>query len=220
MFPEYSTYANLYARYLNEDKIAEMTELAYPFKGKSILDLCSGGGRLPKWLLEHFPDDPKSITLVDAERRMLPKPPFPLNVTVICASVFTTVRQIPEDSIDITFCQQGVNYWFCQEDVKYLHRILKKDGLFVFNTFWKDPGTIPRVKEYVYGKSRPENHFVEISWRVDKTIHHVQICNGMAPHFTEFMWITPKEFKDILEPYFKVEEHRRDSTSLYRCMKK
>lgn len=225
MFPEYSTYAQLYARYLDVDKIKDMTQLAYPFKGKQVLDLCSGGGRLPKWILESFPGELKGVTLVDAERRMLPQHPLPPEVTVICASVSTALRQIPDNSMDIAFCQQGINYWFNPTDVKALHRVLKKDGLFVFNTFWKDPGVHPKVKEYVYGEyvygdSYPGNHFVEISWRVGKTVHHVQIRDNMAPHFTKFMWIPPKEFKDTLKPYFKVAEHRRDSASLYRCLKK
>ena len=90
---------------------------------------------------------------------------------------------------------------------------------FIFNTFNTRPPTKPMVKEYDY----EGHHFVEVGWRISKTkmVHHIQVRDGMEPHETSFKWITPSQFRRILESErFRVMVRVDGRTSIYVCTRK
>ena len=84
----------------------------------------------------------------------------------------------------------------------------------------KRPHCPRAVKEYDRVYEKQGVGFMEVSWLVGKTVHHVQICEGMAPHVTEFQWISGDEYRRVLGRYFNVGESIRSRTSIYRCSRK
>ena len=114
------------------------------------------------------------------------------------------------------FCEQAINYWLLKIDINKFSNIIEKDGLFVFNTFSKKPTEKPMIKEYeIDGKS-----YIEISYLVGKKVLHIQIREGYEPHFTVFDWISKKEYKDILSPYFDLKVIDDGKSALYVCRRK
>ena len=103
------------------------------------------------------------------------------------------------------------------EIIKSLVRYIKKDGIFIFNTFNTCPTREPMVKEYEIDSVS----FVEISYLVgDNDIHHVQVREGYPPHLTEFKWMSEEYFKNCLDKYFKIDIIRNNRTDVYKCVRK
>ena len=202
------TYKLLYARYLDEAKTAELLAFAGPLKGKRVLDLCCGGGRLTKAVLKR---KPKQIIAVDESIEMLPKDNvgylpgqdvrfarvgMPWDIKRYnCGTVYEALFNLEPESIDVIFCQQAINYWFDPRYVPLIKKILAPGGKFLFNTFNHKPSEIPRVKNYwLRGIS-----YTEVSWLIGDMVKHIQIAEGMEPHLTEFKWIPPHKFKKPFE---------------------
>jgi hypothetical protein len=62
--------------------------------------------------------------------------------------------------------------------------------------------------------------YIEIFWLVGDIVKHVQIADGMDPHFTEFRWIPPQEFKRaFMKAGFKVTLQTDGATDIYICRK-
>jgi len=126
-------------------------------------------------------------------------------------------------TFNVIFCQQGINYWFRPEHAKMIKRVLAPKGIFIFNTFNVKPSIIPLSKNYYYSNSRGIGYgrnYMEISWMVKDMVKHVQIAEGMDPHFTEFRWIPPGEFKKAFKSTgFKVEVKTDKATDIYICRK-
>lgn len=120
------------------------------------------------------------------------------------------------EQFDVAFCLQAINYWFCDETVGMVERVLRPGGLFVFNTFNVKPPETPVVKQY----DMDGDSFVEVSWSVGDIVQHVQIRSGMEPHFNSFRWVSPDEFHATLGKYFsRVNEKVNGPSSLYVCHK-
>ena len=114
------------------------------------------------------------------------------------------------------FCQQGINYWFTPEHAGMIKRALAPKGFFIFNTFNVKPSVIPQTKVYYYAG----RNYMEISWLVGDMVKHVQIAEDMDPHFTEFRWIPPEEFKRaFIKAGFFVTVKTEGSTDIYLCKK-
>ena len=215
-YPRGELYETLYAKYINEKNLFEMMDLAGDYKGKNFLDICAGTGRATIEALNRGVD---YCAIIDKEKDMVSKNiVFRSDVTIYFGDVreaFGNIEKYGKD-YDIAFCRQGVNYWLDQSNVTILSNIMNKGGVFVFNTFNTKPSIYPMTKEYQIDKEE----FVEISYLVKNTVHHVQVREGYAPHITEFKWISPEKFKKYLEIYFEVNIITKGKTDIYICRKK
>jgi SAM-dependent methyltransferase len=211
------TYNKLYAKYLRGNRTKEMVDLAGSLKGKRILDLCCGGCRLSREVLKR---GPKSVCAVDESLTILdPIVPYRIPsdepINKICMTVDDALTELTS-TFNVIFCQQGVNYWFQAEHAELIKRALAPKGVFIFNTFNKRPPTRITSKSYIFNK----RSFMEVAWMVKDTVKHVQIAEGMDPHFTEFRWIRPEEFKIAFrDAGLDVGVITEGSTDIYICRK-
>ena len=218
-YPEGHLYEALYAKYIYKRPVAELVDKAGDINGKAVLDLCCGTGRilktcvargavvtgidscpqmmegLEKWLKENSPES--NIYANNVESYLL----------------YCSAHRVKHD---VVFCRQAVNYWLDRETAVYLAKTVKPGGKFIFNTFGTKPGEVPVIKEYYY----QQHHFVEASWRVGETVHHVQIREGLPPHTTSFKWISPEGYVSMLGEYFDIEVSLDRSTAIYTCTRK
>ncbi len=214
-FPNCVTYRELYARYYDGRDFEELLKLLKPIKGTNFLDLCGGDGELT---LKALKKGARKATLVDAEPTMVPSPLFGnRKIQVLVSNVMSALFNLQglSDLFDRAVCRQAVNYWLDVNSAKMLASVLKSQAVFVFNTFNQKPPEKPRVLEYEMGG----HSFAEVSWLIGDRVHHLQVREGLRPHHTEFKWLSPKEIRKLLEPYFDVEEIQDGKTSLYRCVK-
>ena len=226
-YPDYKTYEILYAKYLQGNRTEQLLDLAGDLKGKVVADLCGGNGRLSRKAAER---EPSKIYLVEECGKMLGIE-FSSKVTFMIDDVLTFCYRLDHGcryykKIDVSFCQQAINYWLTPEMVKELYHRTKKEGLFIFNTFRYKPSKIPVAKEY-FLKGRK---YVEISYFISQPfskdinsfsdVHHVQVCEGLEPHCTYFKWMSHSYIKNCLCGLFEIVEHiKDDKTSVYKCKK-
>lgn len=211
-YPDYETYQALYARYYDRG-VAELLKLLEPLDGTNVLDLCGGDGRLTLKALE---SGAKEVILVDAEPKMVPSLVWNhKQVRVVINKVHLALSNLIRDNerFDRIVCQQAVTYWLNEGTAERIAQVLKPGGFFVFNTFNQKPPEKPRVLEY----ELDGHSFVEVSWLVGDKVHHLQVRDGLEPHYTAFLWLSPERLRALLEPYFVVKEERHEKTSLYRC---
>lgn len=215
-YPDHKTYRALYARYYSGRDVAELLRLLEPLDGMRVLDLCGGDGRLALAALEKGAGE---ADLVDASESMVAMDKLKL------AHVRAHVREVHDallamrmwqTSFDRIACRQAVNYWLNETTAGLTARVLRPGGIFAFNTFNRKPSERPRVLQYDFEGHR----FMEVSWLVGETVHHVQVRSGMSPHSTSFTWLAPKKLRSMLGQYFKMTVERHGRTSLYRCEKK
>ena len=217
-YPDCETYKALYKRFYDGRKPEELLDLAGDLKGKTVLDLCAGDGKLSLEAAKRG----ANIYLIEKEKNMLSGAiwkegfPHPLSIIPYIASAEILLKAFPKSYFDVAFCRQAINYWLDGFTAEMVANVLKKDGVFVFNTFNKKPPEKPVVKEYELGGLK----FVETTWSVGHFIHHVQIREGLPPHTTGFWWISPDDFQRILSPYFDIQLIVDGNTSLYRCSRK
>ncbi len=215
-YPDHETYKALYKRFYDGREPGELIELAGSLENKIVLDLCAGDGRLS---LEAAKRGAKKIIMVEKEQNMMSVAAWSCAKTeTFYCSVQTWLTMFANDaaSFDHVFCQQGVNYWLNEINAKSVACVLKKDGLFVFNTFNKKPPEKPLVKEYELDGKK----FAEASWLVSNTVHHVQIREGMPPHITSFQWLSPEYLEKILSLHFSIKVINDGASALYRCSRK
>ena len=123
-----------------------------------------------------------------------------------------SLRNFQDAGFDVVVCQQGINYWFEESEVEALVKTMKKGSRFVFNTFYKQPPTYPDWKTYnIDGKI-----YGEAFYMVDGMVHHLQMREGIAPHYTIFKWL-PRESFHVLHKYFLVSRITEGNTDIYCC---
>lgn len=221
-YPTGDEYRILYARYFKRSP-ADLLK-GVQVKGKRVLDLCGGNGRLSQWVIEQ---GCASCTMVEESPDMISAMRLHEKISVVQKSVSEFLRS-NSNQYDLIVCQQAVNYWISDSLIKLLIARLAVGGQFVFNTFNTQPTTKPYVKQYEY-----EGHqFVEISWLVPdmiykptksigihnfSTVHHVQIRDGLLPHATEFAWISPEQFMELLGDFEHVNRFVDGPTTIYIC---
>jgi len=221
-------YESLYAKY-QQRSVSELIDFAGNVKGKCVLDLCGGTGRLAE---ECAKRDASEITVVDASkdmtRRISVEPYLLLRVRVCNRDVSDFLKGhfkcwFTRVGPDFVFCRQAVNYWFDKESESHLARHLKTGALFVFNTF----NTIPREEPHFTQYTFPDDNGVDREFTevvvFDKTtnmIHHMQAREGLPMHATSFKWISPDQFDELLRDHFDFTVKIDGRASLYRCVRK
>ncbi len=199
--------------------------MAEDLTGKVFLDICCGGGRLTDIALDR---KTRKNIMIDSEAKMISKSLKDNAWTqIIIMTVEDALMEMrnTNNMIDVAICQQGINYWLTQAKARSLSLIMPTGGIFIFNTFNKRPSKIPKVREYALLNplELEEKHYVEISWWNNQKwldINHVQICQGLPPHFTQFKWMDEEYIRYCLEHFFDVELITDNKTSIYRCIKK
>jgi len=215
-YPDYETYKKLYQRFYDGRSSGKLIEFAGSITEKTVLDLCGGDGRLS---LEAVKRGAKSVWLVDQERVMVSNEVFSdPRIKVFIDTVESRLKQFIEDNeyFDYVFCQQAVNYWLNRETAESVAKVLRKDGVFVFNTFSNKPSETPMIKKYEIDGRK----FLEVSWLVGDLVHHVQKREGLPCHITSFRWLSPNYLAEILNPYFSVTVKKESNASLYYCQRK
>jgi 2-polyprenyl-3-methyl-5-hydroxy-6-metoxy-1,4-benzoquinol methylase len=215
-YPDHETYRALYKRYFDGRDVSELLDLAEPLQGAEVVDLCGGEGQLS---LAALARGAREVTLVDAEEKMIPWA-LRRSPSVKCvtqgAEMFLHDSRSDGVQFDRIVCRQAVNYWLHRLTAPHISPILREGGIFAFNTFNERPPDTPRILAY----ELDGHSFVEISYAVEDTVHHVQARDGLEPHKTSFAWLPPEKIRELLQPHFEVSEKRDGKTSLYRCVKK
>jgi len=244
-YPSIETYEALYARYVKGRPVSELIRLAGGVKNSVVWDICAGGGDLS---LKCLKEGASRVVAIDASAAMMSRlwewqrekkrryTHLDIEVSdLVTAFSFGRLRLAghPWEALrkgcgydnypiapfpDVVFCRQGVNYWFNKEAILLLANRMKPGSVLCFNTFNQRPPLSPVTRKYEF----EGHHFAEVSWRVSSTkmVYHVQIRDGMQPHYTAFPWITPRTFYQILNPYFVIGEDHSGNTSLYRCVRR
>jgi len=194
----------------------ELLELAGMKEGDRVLDLCAGSnGRATKAAIKMGASLVVPVDLNPNVKKLhRVKQGY---VEPYCQDIqgflqFSNLNK--NDKFDIIICQQGINYWFDKDIIRKFGSLIKRGGVFVFNTFNKKPSTVPIVrKDEIDGLN-----YVEVVWTVGNMVKHVQIVEGYNPHTTEFKWIPPDYFKEGLSLSFRdVEVKTVNGTDIYIC---
>ena len=206
-YPKYDVYEILYKRYFKRD-VKELIDLGEILETDKVLDICGGNGRLTKKLIEIN----NNVSYLDQELDMIPEELSSLGVTVYNMSIQEFIKN-PQEKYNKVFCQQAINYWLLDIDVELFSNIFEKDGVFIFNTFANKPTKEPMIKQYQID----DINFLEVSYLVGNKVHHIQVREDYAPHYTVFNWIDEETIRNILSPYFDIEVIRDKGTSIYKC---
>lgn len=209
-YPKYKDYEKMYKRYFDKG-VDYLIEKANICKDDKVLDLCGGNGRLTR-KLKLLCD---SVSYVDQEKDMIPENLELEGIKVYNYSIqdFVNINSVKYDKV---FCQQAVNYWLLSVDIEKFSNMFEANGLFVFNTFSRKPSTKATIKEYVID----DINYLEISYLMGKEVNHIQIREGLEPHFTKFDWISEDEYRKILSPYFDIEIDDNGTSAIYVCRRK
>ena len=209
-YPKHEVYEELYKRFFKR-KEQELIDLVDIQNGDKVLDVCGGNARLSRALLRYT----TKVSYLDQEKDMTPIDLEQLGITVYHSSIQDFVKK-NEKKYQYVFCQQAINYWLLSIDIEKFSKLLVKNGVFLFNTFKNKPDTAPMIKEYeIEGK-----HYLEISYLVNDKVYHIQMCEGLPPHFTVFDWISEDQYQQLLSPYFEVEKITDQKTLIYKCRRK
>lgn len=209
-YPKYHIYEKMYRRYFLKgvDYFVKEANLSSDDK---ILDICGGNGRLSKELIKFS----NNVSYIDKEKDMIPLDLKQLGIKVYNDSIENFVHTTNEKYTKV-FCEQAINYWLLNVDIKKFSSLFEKGGLFIFNTFFNKPSNKPMIKKYIIdGKS-----YLEISYLVGNKVYHVQVCEGYKPHFTVFDWISKKQYEKLLSPYFDIEVKNDGKSLLYKCKRR
>lgn len=214
-YPDKETYRALYSRYVADQgrPISQLMDHAGDLKGKLVVDLCGGAGEIAA---ESARRGALAVVLVDESSDMVD---FNVLKKAEVSYHYGCVENfLNNHKLDVAFCRQAVTYWLTDESARDLAKMLNPGGVFVFNTFNNKPSEKPTVKEYTLGSKQYK--YVEVSLLIGDVVHHVQCREGMEPHTTQFKWISPERFREMLAPYFEIEEKVDGATSIYVCYKK
>lgn len=209
-YPHYTIYENLYKRYFLKG-VDYLINKAQISKDDIVLDICGGNARLTKEVLKTC----KNVSYLDKEKQMIPAELQDLGVTIYNQKIEDFVKSTNKKFTKV-FCEQAINYWLLNIDIKKFSDIFTPGGVFVFNTFLHQPTTKPMIKEY----NLDGLNYLEISYLIKNKVQHIQICEGHKPHTTVFDWISKEMFIKLLSPYFEIEIHDSLKSSLYICKRK
>ena len=144
-YPKYYIYEELYKRYFLKGFNYFIKEANLTSKDK-ILDICGGNGRLSKELIKFS----NNVSYLDKEKDMIPLDLEQLGIKVYNDSIENFANNSTEKYTKV-FCEQAINYWLLNIDIKKFSSLFEKDGLFIFNTFSNKPSNKPMIKKYILG---------------------------------------------------------------------
>ena len=214
-FPNRETYEALYARYLDHPPEA-LLNAAELKTGESLLDLCAGNLRLAR---QGRAMGAVGITAVDESFDMsLGADHTNINCYHVPVDHMLERCILSQKTYEVVACQQAINYWLTPALAKAVSQIMRpKVGRFVFNTFNTAPPGYPVFKEYV----RDGLRFGEAYYMHQGMVYHVQMREGLAPHMSQFRWISPEEFNLWLSPHFvKVSRITEGKSDIWVCWAK
>ena len=209
-YPKYYIYEKLYRRYFLKGVDYFIKEANLTSHDK-VLDICGGNGRLTKELIK-FSDN---VSYLDKEKDMIPLDLEQLGIKVYNDSVENFIDTTNEKYTKV-FCEQAINYWLLNIDIKKFSSLFEKGGLFIFNTFSNKPSNKPMIKEYTLD----DKSYLEISYLMDNKVQHIQVCEGYETHFTIFDCISKAQYEKLLSPYFDIEIKDDGKSSLYICKRR
>lgn len=209
-YPKHEIYEKLYERYFDKG-VDYLIKEANIHKTDKVLDVCGGNGRLSRELKKYS----NNIYYLDQEKDMIPDDLEQDGIIVYNEPIQNFINESNE-KFDKVFCQQAINYWLLHIDVSKFSNLIKKDGLFIFNTFSNKPSEKPSIKNYEIN----DTNCMEISYLVDNVVNHIQIREGFEPHFTKFDWISKEKYMELLAPYFDIKLNDDGKTSVYICRRK
>lgn len=209
-YPKYTDYEKMYKRYFYKG-VNYLIEKANLNKDDKVLDICGGNGRLTKELIKKC----ENVSYLDKELDMIPDNLQDLGIKVYNEDIENFVNHFKE-KYNKVFCEQAINYWLLNINIEKFSNIFEKNGLFIFNTFSSKPTLKPMIKQYEIEKI----NYLEVSYLVDNKVEHIQIREGYKPHFTEFNWISKKQYENLLSPYFDLELIDNGKSALYICKRK
>lgn len=207
-------YELLYERYLERGP-ESLLDAANLQEGENVLDLCGGSGRLAVAARKHGAG---VVVVVDEDFRMANGEK--LNKNVINFVEQNVVNYLCSHVVkwNVIFSQQAINYWLNKDIAKIVAIRLSDGGRFVFNTFHHAPPAVPTTKTY---QASAGHVIAEMYYCVNNVVHHFQARDGCEPHYTSFRYISPKEYKEWLSPFFDVEIIRKGKNSaIYVCRKR
>jgi len=217
-YPTLEIYNRLYAKYVNNRPVGHLLGVAGEIKGKSVLDLCGGGGGLS---IAAKNRGASKIWMIERCQDMLSRYIYDEGIKVVLGNVQTHLAQMGLEgtTFDLVYCRQAVNYWLMDKTAALVAKVVTPGGMFIFNTFNRKPSQHIEATSYSYDG----DNYTEVTWLVEEqkydVVHHVQVREGMKPHITCFRWIPPEEFDEMLSPHFKVERITDGRTDIYRCTK-
>lgn len=209
-YPKYYIYEKLYRRYFFKGVDYFIKESTLSSDDK-ILDICGGNGRLSKELIKVS----NNVSYLDKEKDMIPPDLEKLGIKVYNDSIENFIYNTDQKYTKV-FCEQAINYWLLNIDIKKFSSLFEKDGLFIFNTFSNRPFNKPMIKEYILDNKI----YLEISYLVDNKVYHIQVCEGYEPHFTVFDWLSKERYIELLSPYFDIKIQDDGKSSLYICKRR
>lgn len=209
-YPKYTDYEKMYKRYF-EKGVRYFIDKADLKEDDKVLDICGGNGRLTKELRKKCND----ISYLDKEADMIPDELKKLGIKVFHEDIESFIHHT-EKKYHKVFCEQAINYWLLNTDIKQFSTIFEPNGLFIFNTFSMKPTTKPMIRQYEIDGI----NYLEVSYLVNHKVEHIQIREDYPPHFTEFDWIPKEQYIELLSPYFDIELIDNGKSSLYICKRK
>jgi len=121
-------YDDLYAPWLvGAERLLQLAE--FDPKTDWLLDLCSGTGIVTRTALD-MGADPERVVLVDANPRCPDK-----RVVQIRSRVERLVSSPVDKVYDVVVCRQAMGYLDPGSTIRWVYRVLRPGGRFVFNTF-------------------------------------------------------------------------------------
>lgn len=220
-YPTIEEYAFLYKKYLQGTRSEQMINLVpFNLNNTKVLDICGGGGRISNLVLEKGAE----VVLVDncanMTKNLKNTNKFKMSHLSINSYLIEKVKDVKSkisEPFDVAFCQQAINYWFNFENIALLSYCLNQGGVFIFNTFNTKPESYPIPKEYTLDNIK----YMELSWLIHgKTVQHVQIAEGITVHTTQFKWVSPEEFQQVLSHFFDLSTINEGKSTIYVCVKK
>jgi len=209
-------YKALYERFQSHSAGDMLKATGVDFKGKTVIDLCTGFGYAALAAKEFGAAAVTGIDIVNFTSDELAKNGISFNLFDFVTNGEIVIPDSPGLSADIIVCRQAINYWVSLLRLEGVANRLNKGGVFIFNTFSKAPSSKPTVKQYTIGG----REYAEIFYIDKRYVHHVQCIEGLYPHVTKFEFISRKEFHDMLKISFtSVKMSSVGNADIYCCYK-
>ncbi len=125
-YPKYYIYEKLYRRYFLKgvDYFIKEAEVTTTDK---VLDICGGNGRITKKLAKFS----NNVSYLDRERDMIPEDLEQLGIKIYNDSIENFVNNANEKYTKV-FCEQAINYWLLNIDIKKFSNIFEKGRIIHF----------------------------------------------------------------------------------------